>query len=98
MKKVFGFLVLLGGSAVLGGCENEQPHQNCSGKGEAFFTESLDAYFVEHPQANGGGHYALQSGARYDEINDWWIVPFDFGNKQAQALLSCDGHLEISLR
>lgn len=82
----------------MSGCGNEQQTASCSDKGEAFFTESLDVYFAKHPQAGGDKSYTLQPGARYDETNNWWVVPFDYGDKRAQALLSCDGHLEISLR
>ncbi|SDS65878.1 hypothetical protein SAMN04490182_2066 [Pseudomonas cedrina] len=98
MKKVFGILALFFACVTLSACGNEKQVENCSGKGEAFFTESLNAYFSKHPRTGDDQSYTLQPGARYDETNDWWIVPFDYGDERAQALLSCDGHLEISSR
>lgn len=98
MKKAFGVLAVVGAIGLLGGCGETKSKQDCSTEGEAFFTKSLDAYFAAHPQANGDNSYVLQPGANYDKTNNWWIVPFDYGGKKSQALLSCDGRLEISLR
>ncbi|RMM02245.1 hypothetical protein APX70_01340 [Pseudomonas syringae pv. maculicola] len=40
----------------------------------------------------------IPGGARYDTRTHWWIVPVDVGQDKLQALLSCDGHLELSGR
>ncbi|MFK3794744.1 hypothetical protein [Pseudomonas sp. NPDC088444] len=98
MKKAYGLLAMLCAGLVLAGCGEEKSKQECSNEGEAFFTQSLDSYFVKHPQAIENGSYTLRPGARYDSNNNWWVVPFDYSDKKAQALLSCDGHLEITLR
>jgi hypothetical protein len=36
-------------------------------------------------------------GARYNEKLNWWVVPFDLRGKRLDALLSCDGNLELTI-
>jgi len=91
--KTFALLLPL----VLSGCDdsNDLP---CPENGEQFWRHSLDSYFERHPEMVKNTPYELQPGSRYDSHTNWWIVPFDIGSKRLQALLSCDGHLEISGR
>ncbi|WP_122666743.1 hypothetical protein [Pseudomonas viridiflava] len=96
MKSCFKTLAIVL-SVVLAGCE-ERPEMSCPDNGEQFWLQSLDAYFLRHPQQVKTTPYELQPGASYDSRTNWWIVPFDIGQKKLLALMSCDGHLEISGR
>lgn len=84
-------------SVVLCACDGST-EMSCPDNGEQFWLQSLDAYFIRHPEMVQTTPYELQPGAWYDAKTNWWIVPFDVGQKRLQALMSCDGHLEISGR
>lgn len=80
----------------LAACDNEIEDQSCPSNGEAFFRTSIDAYWRNHDDSKVG-RYSLQPGAKYNTTEDWWVVPFESEGKRYLAMISCDGHLELSL-
>lgn len=87
---------LVGVLVLLAGCDDGASGMQCPGYGRSFFEASINAYVQRH----GRGDYAFQvlEGATYDPQLNWWTVPFDWKGRELQALLSCDGHLEVSGR
>ena len=81
----------------LSACD-ESAKLSCPASGEAFFNESIHRYFTQHPPAEGIDAVKVLPGASYNSELDWWVVPLDVGNEKWNALLSCDGHLELSGR
>ncbi|OSR70707.1 hypothetical protein BV326_02839 [Pseudomonas syringae pv. actinidiae] len=75
----------------------ESDEMHCPDKDANFFADSINAYFDKHPP-KAGNTVTVVDGARYDNHTHWWIVPVDVGQDKLQALLSCDGHLELSGR
>lgn len=71
--------------------------RHCPDKDAEFFADAINAYFDKHPP-NAGKAVNIVDGARYDDRTHWWTVPVDVGTEKLQALLSCDGHLELSRR
>lgn len=69
----------------------------CPHEGQTFFENSIGAYFERHPPRHASTAQILP-GASYDTSTNWWIVPVDVGPDKYWALLSCDGHLELSGR
>ena len=67
-------------------------------KVKIFFDQSVKAYFTKHPPVEGIENVKVLSGATYDTATNWWVVPVDVGEDKWNALLSCDGHLELSGR
>jgi hypothetical protein len=82
---------------VLTGCSDSKD-EVCPGKDEKFFTQSINDYLRSHDRAAEVGNFSYAGPARYDSHTNWWIVPFDSASKHYEALLSCDGHLELSFR
>lgn len=97
VKKHLSVCVLAFGALILFGC-GERPKQDCPTSGEKFFTDSLKNYFSSHDRKEDMNTFRLAGEATYDGKNKWWIVPFDTRSEKLQALLSCDGHLEITGR
>jgi hypothetical protein len=81
---------------VLSGCDDSS-EMYCPNEGRAFFESSINAYFERHPPRQGDTVHILP-GANYDTTTNWWLVPVDVGPEKLLALLSCDGHLELSDR
>lgn len=81
----------------ISGC-NDSQEASCPFAGQSFFERSVHAYFSKHPPAIGLEQIKVLPGARYDEHTHWWIVPIDMGEAKINALLSCDGYLELSGR
>ncbi|WP_024656839.1 hypothetical protein N027_06115 [Pseudomonas syringae USA007] len=75
----------------------ESDDMHCPDKNANFFADSINAYFDKHPP-KAGKTVTVVAGARYDNHTHWWTVPVDVGQDKLQALLSCDGHLELSGR
>ncbi|MCQ2995762.1 hypothetical protein [Pseudomonas syringae group sp. J309-1] len=96
MKSRFKTLAILL-SLVLSGCD-ESTEMSCPDNGEQFWLQSLDAYFLRHPEHVKTTPYELKPGASYDSRTNWWTVPFDIGQKRLKALMNCEGHIEISGR
>ncbi|WP_455923294.1 hypothetical protein [Pseudomonas putida] len=92
---------LLGGMVVamglMAGCSDSEGG-SCSGKDEKFFTESINNYLRSHDRSADADNFTFAGPARYDDHTNWWIVPFDLKAEHYEALLSCDGHLELSIR
>jgi len=95
LKKASGIYMILAVLATTG-CEDKSKEQSCQSNGEDFFKSSIDSYYSRHDKT-AVGRYALRDGSRYDTTNDWWVVPFGLDGKQYLAMISCDGHLELSL-
>ncbi|EGH74182.1 hypothetical protein [Pseudomonas syringae] len=85
---IFGLLV---------GC-SEPDLESCADRGEGFFTKSINLYLSAHERSEDLGRFTYAGVARYDDRTNWWIVPFDLNGQRFQALLSCDGKLELSGR
>jgi hypothetical protein len=85
-------------SLVLSGCGDDSAEMNCPDADRAFFDQSLANYFARHQNASGTTMYRIAGKARYDTGTHWWIVPVDTEGRKLQALLSCDGRLELSGR
>lgn len=83
--------------AALAGCD-DSGNMSCSDKGQDFFDQSVKAYFKKHPPSTGTESVKVLPGATYDTATNWWVVPVDVGEEKWNALLSCDGHLELSGR
>ncbi|MGE7993355.1 hypothetical protein ACQKPE_20400 [Pseudomonas sp. NPDC089554] len=83
---------------VLAGCGERDAGSCAAGGSEAFFKASIDAYYQRHAQQEASKSYTLVEGAHYDTTTNWWMVPFDAGSERLQALISCDGRLEITGR
>lgn len=83
--------------AALAGCD-DSGNMSCSDKGQDFFDRSVKAYFGKHPPTGGAENVRVLPGATYDTATNWWVVPIDVGKEKWSALLSCDGHLELSGR
>lgn len=83
--------------AALAGCD-DSGDMFCPDKGQDFFDQSVKAYFTKHPPVEGIENVKVLSGAAYDTATNWWVVPVDVGEDKWNALLSCDGHLELSGR
>ena len=83
---------------LLSGCGDDTSSMHCPDKGKEFFEESVKAYFLSHPPIGAGTSITILDGASYDSSTNWWIVPIDIGKQKWNALLSCDGHLELSGR
>ena len=83
---------------LMAGC-GEKDAGNCAANGsEAFFKSSIDAYYKRNGQQGKADRYSLIEGAHYDATTNWWMVPFDVDGEKLQALISCDGRLEITGR
>lgn len=93
-KGIFIGVALL---AALAGCD-DSGNMSCPDKGQDFFDQSVKAYFKKHTPAEGIENVKVLSGATYDTATNWWVVPVDVGKEEWYALLSCDGHLELSGR
>lgn len=85
------------GALLLLGC-GERPQQDCPTYGDKFFNDSVRNYFLSHGRKEDANTFRLAGDATYDGTNKWWVVPFDTQSKKLLALLSCDGHLEITGR
>ncbi len=92
-KRVFFSVIVI----ALSGCNDSQV-ASCPSAGQSFFERSVHAYFSKHPPAIDLEQIKILPGARYDEHTHWWIVPIEMGEVKLDALLSCDGHLELSGR
>lgn len=96
MKLSFGkILLVLCAPLVVTGCGDNSSEMHCPEKGEDFFKESVDKYFQKHPTSNGES-YRVLDGATYEKVTNWWTVPVLVGTQKWNALLSCDGYLELS--
>jgi hypothetical protein len=84
-------------SLVLTACDKDE-EISCSGSGQEFFEASVNAYFEKHPPARGMDSVRVLPGGTYNSHLNWWVVPVDVGAEKWSALLSCDGHLELSGR
>lgn len=92
-------VIIATASALLfSGCGDDTTSLYCPDKGKDFFEQSVAAYFVRHPPTSDQQPIKVLEGARYDTGTNWWIVPVDVGSKKWNALMSCDGHLELSGR
>lgn len=92
-------VVLATASALLlSGCGDDTTRLYCPDKGKDFFEQSVAAYFVRHPPPPEQQPIKVLEGGWYDTGTNWWIVPVDGGSEKWSALLSCDGHLELSGR
>lgn len=69
-----------------------------SDEDSAFINKSVADYFARHQNASGTRTYQLVGGNYYDATTHWWIVPLDADGQKLQALLSCDGRIELSGR
>lgn len=89
--KVCGLVGLL---VLLAGCDDGPAGMQCPGYGRSFFDASINGYVQRH----GRGDYAFEllGEAQYDAKLSWWRVPFEWKGREWQALVSCDGHLEVS--
>lgn len=68
----------------------------CPQADEQFIQSSLDAYFKKHPRP--GIKPVIDGRSHYDTSTNWWIVPLKGSDGNIQALLSCDGFIEITGR
>jgi hypothetical protein len=93
-KTVAALSILL----LVAGCGDDSTKTHCPEKNSDFFRESVTAYFQNHPPTAGAGDVQIVGVATYDEHTDWWLVPVNVGDQKLIALLSCDGHLELSGR
>jgi hypothetical protein len=92
-------VVLATGSVLLlSGCGDDTSSLYCAHKGRDFFEQSVAAYFIQHPPLPDQHLIKVLEGASYDTKTNWWIVPAEVGPLKWNALLSCDGHLELSGR
>lgn len=83
---------------LIAGCGKKDAGE-CSANGsEAFFKSSIDGYYKRSDQQAKAVRYSLVEGAHYDATTNWWMVPFDMDGEKLQALISCDGRLEITGR
>lgn len=88
-------LVLLS-TLLLSGCGSEEKEITCKEQGTDFFKASLQAYFKKQGKSQDANDFSLLDGARYNEKLNWWVVPFDLRGERMDALLSCDGELELT--
>lgn len=91
------FSLVILASLGLTACEKSE-QTSCSGSGQEFFEASVNSYFAKHPPASGIDSVRILPGASYNSDLNWWVVPLDVGAEKWNALLSCDGHLELSGR
>jgi hypothetical protein len=82
---------------LLSGCGSETKEISCKEKGADFFKVSLQSYFKKQGKSQDADDFKLLDGARYNEKLNWWVVPFDLRGKRLDALLSCDGNLELTI-
>lgn len=82
----------------LSGCGDDSYKLNCPNEDSVFINKSVADYFARHQNASGTRTYQLVGGNHYDATTHWWIVPLDADGQKLQALLSCDGRLELSGR
>lgn len=97
MKKAWWLLCAVS-FATMAGC-GEKDSGTCAESGtNAFFKSSIDAYYKRQNQPAKVDRYTLVEGAHYDPTTNWWMVPFDVDGEELQALISCDGRLEVTGR
>lgn len=97
MKKALGLTCAVC-VVLMSGC-GEKDAGSCPGAGtEAFFKNAIDAYYKRHKEPAAISRYKLAEPGHYDATTNWWMVPFDIDGQKLQALISCDGRLEITGR
>lgn len=94
----YGSTIALLSLLALSGCGDDSYEMNCPDADSAFIEKSVAAYFLRHQDAPGTRTYKLVGGNHYDTATHWWIVPLDADGQKLQALLSCDGRLELTGR
>ncbi|POP66549.1 hypothetical protein [Pseudomonas syringae] len=83
---------------LMSGC-GEKDAGTCPESGtEAFFKKAIDGYYKRHNESDAIARYKLAEPSHYDATTNWWMVPFDIDGQKLQALISCDGRLEITGR
>ncbi|WP_183001599.1 MULTISPECIES: hypothetical protein [unclassified Pseudomonas] len=93
--------VLLSAAALmvsLHGCDNKKGVGVCPAAEQSFFSASLKQHYLDQNLPVAAESFRLVGTATYDDHNNWWMVPFDLNGQKLQALLSCDGRLEITGR
>lgn len=83
-------------AASLVGCD-EKKLDPCPEKGADFFKSSIAAHYEKQGKPTSAKDFKLVDGASYNEKLNWWVVPFDLNAKRMNALLSCDGNLELTI-
>lgn len=83
--------------ASLVGCSDEKPLAPCPEKGSDFFKSSIASHYEKQGKPADAKDFKLVQGASYNEKLNWWVVPFDLKTKRMNALLSCDGNLELTI-
>jgi hypothetical protein len=83
--------------ATLVGCSEDREPAACPEKGSSFFESSIAAHYRKQGKEAAATSFKLADGARYNSDLKWWTVPFDLDGKLMNALLSCDGHLELTI-
>ncbi|WP_421526438.1 hypothetical protein [Pseudomonas yamanorum] len=98
LNKAVAFICSLIVITVLHGCDDKKGVGVCPIKDVNFFSDSLKKHYLDQNQPANAGAFKLVGDALYDDQNNWWMVPFDLDGQKLQALLSCDGRLEITGR
>jgi len=94
MRVSTSILALLTLSTVAG-C-GKDPLESCPDVGRAFIETSVRTYFDRTYPAIGGTSVNVLSDEHYDATAKMWTVSANTPEKDYFALISCDGHVELS--
>lgn len=96
--RFLGWLALVATLSIVSGCGDDSYKLNCPEADSTFIEKSVADFFARHQNPSGTRTYRLVGGNYYDTATHWWIVPLDADGQKLQALLSCDGRLELTGR
>ncbi|MCO8169267.1 hypothetical protein NJC40_15960 [Pseudomonas sp. 21LCFQ02] len=79
------------------GC-GQQQSAPCPEAGQDFLEKSIRAYFDRFPPKGGGEGVRILSDATYNPAHRLWSVSVDVPDNKYYAMVSCNGHTELSSR
>lgn len=80
----------------LAGCFGGDDGVICDKKDDAFLRNSLIRYFEKKGESEKVPRLKIDGNARYSKNTNWWVVAFTLDGELYNALISCDGQLELT--
>lgn len=80
----------------LGGCFGGGDEVTCDRKDDSFLRNSLIHYFEKKGESEKIPRLKIDSKAQYSKNTNWWVVAFTLDGELYNALISCDGQLELT--